>query len=440
VAPPVLFPHRPTPGSPLVVVAATVLFAASAHADPAAPAPRAPAARAAKPAPAEPPPDPELRVRVVAPSAHGPWTLHLENDGSRWLRVPADLRLLHLSIESSDTTAKRPAKPLKCALPAGLRHESFPDRNALLLGPGDSYVEAFDPRLFCFGNDARAIAGGALVRAFYGWDPPARGAKKVEGPFVVEGTAFPAAVAPQKRVVAPSLVLSYRPPEPEEEPEALPPPVPAPSTPPPAVPLAQPPGAILLPPSEPEGDPEGPLEEVAPDENAAAASPVPVDENAPRIELRATPFADAVDGFKVSLTITATNVGHRPATVAILTRMVGFRVAGPDGVGHCHAAPATHALPREAFRVLRPGGAVSLTLFVEEACRHALFRRPGLYHVTPSLHLNENGAELHLDALTGTVRAAQPSLVRVAEGPEPFYPRAPQALRAPKPEGDAPAP
>ncbi len=415
-------PSNPAPRT-LAALAATFLLAASAHADK---APKAP--------PPEPLPDPELHVRVVAPSAQGPWTLHLENEGTHWLRVPADVRLLHLSIESGDTMARRPPKPVKCSAPAGLRLDAFPERNALLLGPGDSYVEAFDPRLFCFGKDAKAIAGGALVRAYYGWELPARGVKKVEPPFAVEGTTFPAAVEPRKQLVAPSLVLSYLPPEPEEVPEAPPPPA---SAAPPVIHAAAPPEDV---------DPDGPPDEEAAAEEAPAPAPVvaenaappaPPDENAPRFELKATPYADAIDGFKVSITVTATNVGHRAATAAILTRMVGFRVEGPDGTVHCHAARPTHALPREAYRVIKPGGSTAITLLVEEACRQELFRRPGLYHVRPSLHLNEDGSEAHLEALTGTVRALEPTLVRILSGPEPFYRQAPQAIRAPRAEGDA---
>lgn len=434
--PPVPHPFR-TP--PVAALAATLLLAASAHAD-APPAPassvRPAATRAPKPPPPEPLPDPELTVRVVAPSARGNWTLHLENEGSRWLRVPADIRLLHLSLASSDTTARRPAKPVKCVLPASLQPSGFPERNALLLGPGDSYVEAFDPRLFCFGKEAKAIEGGTLVRAHYGWDLPRRTVKKVDPPFAVEGTTFPAAVEPKKQVVAPALVLSYLPPELDEATDASPKPAPeeveldseaSPDEVEAHEDVAPPPLPRLAPASS--APPPSPAPPPAP--------PVPVDENAPRLEVKGSAYADAINGFKVSITVTATNVGHRPATVAILERMVGFRIQGPDGVSHCHAAPPTHALPREAYRVIKPGGSASLTLLVEEACRHPLFRRPGLYEVTPSLHLNEGGAELHLEALTGTVRAATPTLVRVAEGPDPFYRHAPQVVRAPRAEGEA---
>ncbi len=406
----------------LAALAAALFFAAPAHSKPAETPPNPPGHVGGRETSL---PAPELRVRVVAPSAHGPWTLHLENEGDRWLRVPADLRLLHLSIESSDTTSRRPAKPLTCSLPALMRLDAFPEAHALLLGPGDSYVEAFDPRLFCFGKDMKAIEGGALVRASYGWTGPARSgwkAKRPDPPFAVEGTTFPAAVEPQKLIVAPALVLSYRPPDLDEAPEAAP------------APPSEDADAEAAPDDHPlrrDGTAIGAPTAPSPEPHAEAPE-IPVDENAARLEVTGSPYTDALDAFKVSITVTATNVGHRPATVAILPRMIGFRVEGPDGVSHCHVSRPTHALPREAYQVIRPGGSISLTVLVEEACRQELFRRPGLYAVTPSLHLNENGAEARLDALTGEIRATSPTLVRVAEGPEPFYVHTPEAVRVPR--------
>jgi hypothetical protein len=433
------FPVRGGPLTALAALAAVTLLVAAAQADPPDPPPPAPptAPPAAAPPPAAPAvkhpsvarppkapeevlPEPELRARIVAPSARGLWTLHLENEGAHPLRVPADVRLLHLTVESGDTVGKRQPKPVKCALPAGLRPEGFPERNAVLLAPGDSYVEAFDPRLFCFGKDAKAIVGGALVRAHYGWEP-AKGAKKT-GPFVAESTAFPAVVEPKTHVVAPPLVLSWLAPVEEEMAEA------PPSAAPPEEgddkdPLPEAPEA----PAEGKGSPPPPT-------NGAAATvdgkPAPVDENAPRLELTTNPYAEAVNGFKVSITVTLTNVGHRPALAAVRSRMVSFRVEGPDGVLHCHAARPSFAMQRQGYVTLKPGGSTALTLLVTEACGSDLFRRPGLYRIKPTLHLDENGADLGLSALTGSIHAVEPTVVRVAEGPEPFYKKRPHPTRA----------
>jgi hypothetical protein len=352
-----------------------------------------------KPAAVEPLPDPEIRLRVIAPSGQGPWLLRIDNEGGRFLRIPADVRLLHLTIEGGDTMARVKPRPVSCAAPPGLRTEGFPEKNAILLGPGESYAEAFDPRLFCFGKDAQALAGGVVVRARFGWDPPARGAKKVDPPFAVEGTAFPAEVAPQKQLVAPTFVLSYPPPEADDD----------------------------------EVDPPPPVEEAKPAEDGkppeVKPAPEVVDENAPRIEIKGTPWVDASSGARVTLTITATNVGHRAALVAVRSRMFAFRVNGPDGIERCGAAPPTRSIPREGFQTLKPGASVTQTLLVEEACGRELFRRPGLYRVTPTLHLDESGTEIGLAALTAIVRAKEPTLVRVQAGSEPFYRAAPTAVK-----------
>jgi hypothetical protein len=167
--------------------------------------------------------------------------------------------------------------------------------------------------------------------------------------------------------------------------------------------------------------------------------PAVVDENAPRLEVSAPAYVDAGKGSSVTVTVTATNAGHRPMVAAIRARLLGFRIEGPDGVVHCMPGAPTRAVPREGFQTLRPGGSTSLTVLVEEACGRAVFGRPGLYKMTPSLHLVEPGPDLV--AFTGHAKAREPTLVRIATGPEPFYVVQPKALRAPGHEpGEAPGP
>jgi hypothetical protein len=382
-------PADPAPRPTIAPVAARVALASARP-------PKAPSA--------EPLPEPELRVRVIAPSARAPWTLRIENEGSVWVRVPADLRLLHLVVESGDSMGRRADKPVKCVLPAGLRLDAFPERNALLLGPGDSYAEDFDPRFFCFGKEAAAILGGAVVHATYGWDAP-KGARKLGPPFAIEGTLFPAVVQPTKEVAVPSFVLSWQPPASVH---------PAPSV------------------VQPEPPPVDTHPEARSDADELARA-LPVDENAPRLELVATPHVDAGAGHAVTLSVTLTNVGHRDALAAVRARGLGFVVDGPDGEVFCGHEKHI-SIAREGFTTLRPGASTSLSVLVAEACRQDLFRRPGLYRVRTTLHLTEDGAEHGLAAMTGAIRARETTLVRIAEGPEPFYRKAPQATRAARPE------
>jgi hypothetical protein len=352
-----------------------------------------------------------VRLVLTAPSAQGLWTMRLVNEGPRPVRVPADARLLQLTVEGGDTLAKQ-QKPVTCRAPAGLRPEGFPDARSLLLAPGDVYTETFDPRLLCFGKDGAALTGGAIVHARLGWDGP-KGAKKLDRPLAVESTEFPAAVAPQKNLTAPTLVLSYQAPEVEVKPA---------------------PEADKLPAAVDEKKDDKADKK---DEKKDDKQPPVVDENAPRFELAAPPFVDAANGYRVTITVTATNVGHRPALVAVRNRMVAFRVEGPDGVVRCHPGGQTRSVAREGYRSIAPKGSASLTILVEEACGHAIFRRPGLYRVTSSLHLVETGVEQKITAYTGVAHAKGPTLVRVHTGPEPYHATSPKSIhvvRPPDPE------
>lgn len=168
--------------------------------------------------PLEPPPLPDTPARLwlIAPGPHEAWTMRIDNDGTRPIRVPADVRLLRFEIEvaSADPKKKKP-DVYKCEAPASIRPSGFPERRALLLSPGQSYIESFDPRLFCFGKSAAGLVGTALVKTTFGWEPekkPKWGPKKTKppvGPFAVESTDNPSATAPLKQLVAPSLVLSF---------------------------------------------------------------------------------------------------------------------------------------------------------------------------------------------------------------------------------------
>ena len=455
-----------TRGSSLIGVLVATLLPASAFAvDPpkpppvaavvdAAPAPTATTApvkavvtRAAAPKPpdvpqATPLPDPAVRVWMSASAPQGPWTLRVDNEGNRPLRIPGDVRLLRFEIDSepyvvptepvdpkpkkwAKVKAKAPAKPVVCKLPSPLRPDAFPDSSALLLRPGESYVESFDPRLFCFGKEAAArLAGGAVVHSRFGWEAakqPAWSAKKKPdtGPFVVESTVFPPDTLPLRELTAPTMVLSYG----------------SVAKAPPAAPVtaaAAPPSPVAPPgpkPVDPKATPQKPSDQADPN----AALPPVVDENAPRFELTTTPFVDASSTSRAAVTITATNVGRRPMFVAIHQRMIGLRIDGPDGVLRCASMPATHGIPRELYRTLNPGASSSPTLLLGEGCTRDAMRRPGLYRVSATLNANESGSELGLTAFTGKARTREPSLVRVLSGPDLFYATLPRAVPTPKP-------
>lgn len=407
-----------------------------------------PAAKAKEPA--SPLPDPDLRVSIIAPSAQGRWVLRIENAGDKTLRVPADVRVLDISIEV--VPEKGPHKVVACPLPAAMRDEKFPNKRAVLLAPGERYFEIFDPRLFCFGKNAALLAGGNYVRARFGWPPPKWGAQAKGPPFAVEDTEYPPTVRSLKDVVVPTDALSYEEPLPEPELAALAGDV-ADAKPKEAPPPSKDKDAKDTKDTSDAKDVKDTIDAKSKDIEAKdkdakdsgakeekSEPPAVVDENAPRLAIATDPFADASAPEHTSLGVTVSNAGHRPMTVALLTRMLSFEVNGPDGAFHCAAEPSTQAVPHEMFHTMKPGGKTSFNVILREVCPTRTFKRPGLYSVTARVHAGEKGLDQGLDAFTGTAATTSPSLVRLATGPEPFYATEPRVVPAPKADADAAQP
>ncbi len=416
---------------------------------PAAPPPpkAAPPKRPRLPPPPPPPgdslPEPEVEARIIAPSAEGPWIFRIDNEGGRVVRVPADVRLLHLSITDPN---KPSAKPVACTLPKSLLPDAEAHR-ALLLSPGESYVETFDPRLFCFGAKASPlVAGNAVVEGSFGFGqtgPGPRRPVKPGGPYAVEGTDSPADLAPLKMLPVPTIMLSHRAPEPEEEP--LPPPIPV-------DPNAKDKGEkprdkyersyrdnlprhgdrTRIGPARPEEKPPEPPPEP---KDQKPEPPPPIDESAARFQLSPPTFLDVGDANNVSLSITATNVGKKPTMAVVRPRMLAFKVQGPDGLVRCEAPGPSRSISREMFRTYAPGASTAMTVYVSEACGRDVFRRPGLYRVSVSMSLVESGSELGLQAFTGVAESKHTTLVRVASAREPYHKHSPKGAKAPSDDG-----
>lgn len=373
-------------------------------------------AKAAPPAPTAPSlPTTPARLWLIAPTAMGPWTLRIDNTGEQPIRIAADIRLLSFELD----THTKGKSLLRCSVPQALRPRAFPEKRALLLAPGKSYIEAFDPRLFCFGKLAEALRGSVIVRTRYGWDPPPKWSRTPPtAPFVAEGTAYPPTVAPLRELSAPTLILSYAhtthsggSAEPRGAPD---------------VSAADAAGPDDNPKSDEAKDKHGPTQE--PDGPSGGI----VDENAAKLDLAAAPYSDASSAREVRIDATVTNTGHRPATVALRPRMLGFHVVGPDAATQdCEAPAPSQAMPRDMFRELKPGASVSLPVLVTEQCPQLRFERPGLYRVTTELSALESGERFGLDTWTGISIAPTPTLVRVATGSEPFDASSPTAVPTP---------
>ncbi|MFO0589534.1 MAG: hypothetical protein U0441_18495 [Polyangiaceae bacterium] len=511
----------PPPGVPVAGVPATptppVVTPSKAPAPAAAPA----GGSWKKPLPklpeAPPLPDTQARLWLIAPGPKEPWTMRIDNDGDKAIRIPADVRLLtfEIQVESADPKKKKPTV-YKCEAPSSIKPTAFPEKRALLLAPEQSYIETFDPRLFCFGKNDAALVGTALVKARFGWQPAAVNKwakkKKPEGPFAVESTENPSPTAPVKQLVAPSIVLSFGTPAgaKSEPPQTIagadvnipgapapgayrPPPPPPKVVPPPPPPPAHNPLAPLrsggrgrdiaisrkrlaaqqkelaaaqqeaatqkdaaqstttdatTTPANGTAPANGTTAATAPANGAAPANatapeaPKIVDQNAPRLAIETSAFADASAPASAQLTVTIKNAGARSMVAAIKPRMISFEIVGPDRTVTCPAFPPTHALPRESFRELKPEGKTSFTLLLDEVCPDDVFSRPGLYSVKAGVWANENGDEVGVTGFTGRAKASDPTLLRLQSAKESFYFSAPKAVPTPKPppDSDAPAP
>src|SRR6202044_1722510 len=115
------------------------------------------------------------------------------------VRLVADARLLTFEV-----TPRSAAKALHCELPADMRPGDDMDR-PLVLPPGRSYVERFEPRLYCFGKRLLdGLAQGAIVVGPLGWT----GGKRFRPPFEVESIAGgEPELAPLKEIASPPIGL-----------------------------------------------------------------------------------------------------------------------------------------------------------------------------------------------------------------------------------------
>lgn len=358
----------------------------------------------------EPPPLPlaQARMRLIAPTIMGPWTLRVENEGAVAVRIPADGRLLRLEVQADES-----AKPVTCELPKSLRPSGFPEDRALVLAPGHSYVESFDPRLFCFGKSAAALGNNAIVRSRFGWDPPKQKVKPKKpptGPFAVESVEREPTIAPLWELRAPAILLG------EAMALAAAATNPAPKD-----------TATASEGGESDKKPVSMDDGVAESKTSSPATVPAVDERAGRLELSSTPFVDALERRTMTIKVTAKNVGLRPIVVALRPWMLSFRIDGPDGEAQiCDGDNSRRVLPRDAYRPLAPGASTSFSVLLGEVCPRNSFSKPGLYRVTASMAARETtgGIEIQTMELTGR----EPTFIRLARGEDPFYSQPPKAV------------
>jgi len=350
------------------LLAMLLLAAPSAAAGPptaVGPPPPAPGARRAPPRgrarpkdPATPPaPAPDVRLALEAPTLTGPWTMRVTNGGQVPVRLVADARLLVLEV-----TLRGEAKPVRCELPADMR-PADDAQGGLVLPPGRSYAESFEPRLYCFGRrELAALTPGAMVVGRLGW--PA--GNKQRPPFVVSPfDGVEPVVAAMKTV------------------DSLP---------------------IMLP-DEPTPSPAPPF------------APAPDDPDPARLSLVGPKAVDAASPNGIAVTVTLRNEGKRPVTVRLQPETLSFEVAGANGVEHCGWPTLPGAPMRELFTTVRPGGSEGLSVTLRDYCSGHALDAPGLLVVRPALDTRHaSGASLGLKTFDGEVIATSPTVVRLHQG------------------------
>jgi hypothetical protein len=318
------------------------------------------AARPAKPPPPPPANPPQVTFTLDAASADAGWQLHVENTGTLPLRFVADTRLLTLEISGADGGAA-----IKCSLPADARPATDTER-VLVLPPGRSWSERFDPRLFCFGTrDEKALAPGAMVTAHLGWSPASA---TTVPPFVLsppdldpkstgDAGAWP---TPVKEIVSAPLSLPAAAPKAGAESSAV----------------------------------EG-----------------------PRLSVRMTANIDGGTLFDQTVTVTVRNDGIRSESVFVQPVTVGFDLSGPAGTRRCSLGVSPVAV-RDLVTTLGAGGSTSVSVALDRICGPGSFDRAGVYRVAPVLDTRRVAPPMGLKLATGQW-TGEPSLVRVRSGKIP---------------------
>ncbi len=281
----------------------------------------------------------------------------MTNAGDVPVAIAADARVLSLEI-----TPRGERKPTRCELPADMRPADNLDR-ALVLAPGRSYTEAFEPRLYCFGERGLgALVPGAIVVARLGWPPTSRdGTRQAVWP--LEGVE-PARSSLPSLVSAPVALYDD--------------PTPTPT---------------------------------------AVATPSAQDAEPANLHLRGSRSVDADSLESISVNVTLRNDGARPVCVRFRPDTLRFEVTTSAGTARCPWPVPPSAAMREALTTLRPGGSDTLSVLVSAYCPRQLFATPGLVVLRPELDTRKAGGEaLDVRTFSGEVIATTPVVVRLHHG------------------------
>jgi hypothetical protein len=298
-----------------------------------------------------------VELTVDAPTLLGTWTMRATNKGDVPVRLAADARLLTLEV-----TPRGETHPVRCELPADLRPADDLDRS-LVLPPGRSYAEPFEPRLYCFGERAlSALSSQAVVVARLGFPAGSR----------VEARQAISPIDGIEPVVGSLPFLTSAPIALPDEPSALPAEVVAP---------AGEPGAPAL------------------------------------LRLTGSVAVDAGTLSDLVVRVTLQNDAAHPVRVRFKPETLAFDVVTSSGAEHCNWPMSVGAPQRELFSTLPPHGTESLSVTVGDYCNTRAFEHAGLIVLRPQLDTRHaSGSELGLQTFDGQVIATSPTVVRLHRG------------------------
>jgi len=297
----------------------------------------------------------------VTPAALGTsWTYEVTNSDTTPLRLVTDGRLLTLDVtpDEDDDSAHVRRAVTHCALPGEVRPTTDAEHVHVLM-PGATYVEEFDPRLYCFDrHDALALTPGTHVVARLGWATTRGG--QLRPPFIADESFGGDDRAGVKELVADSVIT----------PDDL-------------------------------GDDEP-------------------EEHAHRLTVTAPARVDTESGRNLEIEVTVENTTSRPIHLMLRPETLAFQVASPKGVHECGWPRRPGAPIAEVFREIAPHGTASSSVLLASICPDDTFVAAGLYTVFTRIDTRgSSGKSIGIETFDGVVRAAAPTLVRVRHPPAP---------------------
>ncbi|MFO0676697.1 MAG: hypothetical protein U0169_09190 [Polyangiaceae bacterium] len=291
--------------------------------------------------------------------AGAPWTLHVTNTGTAPVFVLADARLVRLELQP----AAPKSKASQCILPSDALPSPVDERE-LVLPPGKTYSQKFDPAFHCFdAKNAAVWVAGTTVTAKFGFPPrvSARTAKKPvaeTAPFVVRAVPGTVDTIPVKELVATPVTLTE----------------------------------VDLP----------------------SAKEAPKSSKVLPLEASLPSRLDVSVGKYVATSVTIANVDSssvsflaRPSTVAVDVSPRGGRTT------RC-ALPGSAGRIPELYASLAPKAKTQVAVQLEELCPPHTFDEAGVYEVVPRVDSSATeSADVVPRALRGVSASGPPMLLRV---------------------------